>query len=82
MEGPLYCPNCRALVVDRRFANCTTCHAELPAEWVLTPEQVAKLEEIDRHARAEHAAISAELDPLNTPDSAVQLDPGDLPEPP
>jgi hypothetical protein len=82
MEGPYHCPSCGALVVDRRFANCTTCHAELPAEWVLTPEQIAKLEEIDRHARAEHAAVSDALDPLNSPDSSVQFDPDDLPGPP
>jgi hypothetical protein len=73
MEGPLHCPNCGALVVDRRFANCTTCHAELPAGWVLTPEQISKLAELDQHARAEHAAISAEFDPANSPASSTQL---------
>jgi hypothetical protein len=71
MEGPLHCPHCGALVVDRRFANCTTCQAALPPEWVLTPEQVAALETIDQHARAEHAALSDALDPAKDPDSAL-----------
>jgi hypothetical protein len=68
MEVETYrCPACHALVVDRRFATCTTCNAELPKEWILSPEQVLKLEEFDRHARAEHATAMNELDPDNDP---------------
>jgi hypothetical protein len=73
MEGPLHCPACGALVVDRRFANCTTCRAELPADWVLAPEQLAQLERLDQHARAEHAAILEELDVSNDPTSPTDL---------
>ena len=44
------CPQCNALVIDRRFPFCTTCHAALPEEWVMTPEQVAKVQH-DRRPR-------------------------------
>jgi hypothetical protein len=64
---PHRCPACNAPVVDRRFATCTTCNAVLPKEWVLSPEQVLKLEELDQHARAEHAAAMDLLDPDNDP---------------
>jgi hypothetical protein len=43
MPFPLRCPHCKALVVDRRSPTCTTCRAELPAEWILTPTQIRKL---------------------------------------
>jgi hypothetical protein len=61
MDSPLRCPACGALVVDRRFAQCTSCSVPLPADWVLTPEQIEKLEAIDRSARAEHGALMQEL---------------------
>jgi len=61
MDAPLRCPKCQALVVDRRFAQCTTCHADLPAEWLLTSVQLAELDENDRHARSEHSALMNEL---------------------
>jgi hypothetical protein len=51
---PHRCPKCNALVVDRRSPVCTTCREALPKEWVMTPEQVAKTEAIDREIRAEH----------------------------
>lgn len=51
---PHRCPKCQALVVDRRSPVCTTCREALPAEWVMTPEQTAKLKAMDDAARAEH----------------------------
>ena len=63
MEGPFHCPSCGALVVDRRFAACTTCQTALPPEWVLTPEQISQLQVNDAHARAEHAAALDQLEP-------------------
>ncbi len=63
------CPECDALVVDRRSPACTTCHEALPAEWVMTPEQIGKITTIDAHARAEHAAAMSDLDAVNPPDT-------------
>ena len=63
------CPTCNALVIDRRFPACTTCHAALPAEWIMTPEQIAKVTMIDAHARAEHAMAMAQLEPVNPADT-------------
>jgi hypothetical protein len=74
-EAPLRCPECGALVVDRRFAACTSCHAQLPKGWILSEEQIGKLAEIDHHARAEHAAVMSDLDPENQPDSMTTLEP-------
>jgi len=54
MELPLRCPKCNALVVDRRSPVCTTCRAALPKDWIMTPEQTAKVEASDREARTEH----------------------------
>jgi hypothetical protein len=73
MSEILRCPACSALVVDRRFPNCTTCHAALPAEWVLTPEQIEKIEMIDQHARAEHGAAMEALEP--NPDEIITEEP-------
>jgi hypothetical protein len=67
------CPQCNALVIDRRFPTCTSCHAALPEEWVMTPEQVAKVTTIDAHARAEHATAMAELEPVSSPDTAPTI---------
>ncbi len=61
------CPQCNALVVDRRSSVCTTCHEDLPADWIMTPEQVAKVEEFDAHAKAEHTAAMEALEPANDP---------------
>ena len=58
---PLRCPSCRALVVDRRSAHCTTCKAELPESFTLQPEQLRQLQASDRSARAEHGALLQEL---------------------
>ena len=82
MDAPLRCPQCGALVVDRRFSKCTTCAAELPTDWVLPPEQVEKLKALNASAEAEHAALMGELgreteleDPLLTSDDdPVALD--------
>jgi len=59
---PHRCPKCNALVTDRRFSNCTTCHEPLPPEWLMTPEQAAKVMELDAHARAEYNAAMKGLD--------------------
>jgi hypothetical protein len=64
---PHRCPKCDALVVDRRSPVCTNCHEALPGDWIMTPEQIAKVEEIDSHAKAEHAAAMEALDPANDP---------------
>jgi len=73
------CPQCFALVVDRRFPRCTTCHTVLPEEWVMTPEQVAKVTTIDAHARAEHATAMAQLEPaipVDTDPTIPLVEPG------
>ena len=70
---PHRCPKCNALVVDRRSPTCTTCHAELPAEWVMTPEQVTKLGQIDSDARSEHAEEMKKIDPLSDPNLPAWL---------
>lgn len=67
------CPQCNALVIDRRFPFCTTCHAALPEEWVMTPEQVAKVSMIDAHARAEHATAMSQLEPANSSDTNATI---------
>jgi hypothetical protein len=59
---PHRCPKGGALVVDRRSAVCTTCRAELPKDWVMTPEEVAKLTAIDQEIRADYAK---EIETLN-----------------
>lgn len=48
---PKRCPSCHALVVDRRSPTCTTCRAVLPAEWIMTPQQKAKMTAIDKASR-------------------------------
>ena len=71
MDGPLRCPHCNALVVDRRSATCTTCHQALPAEWIMTRDQVAKVAELDRDARAQYAESIRTLNPLANPDAPL-----------
>ena len=66
------CPKCDALVVDRRSAVCTTCKTALPAEWILSPEQIQKLETFERSAKAEYNAAMNELDE-GFPDTATEL---------
>jgi hypothetical protein len=61
---PHRCPKCKALVVDRRSPVCTTCRVALPAEWVMTPKQVAKVEAIDRDAKAEYASAIKQLNQI------------------
>ena len=70
MEDPALphrCPECHALVVDRRSPVCTSCRATLPPEWVMTPEQAAKTTAIDTEIRREHVASLNTLDPRNDP---------------
>jgi hypothetical protein len=66
---PLRCPSCQALVVDRRSAVCTTCRQALPAEWVMSPAQVAKTNQLDLKARAQYAESIRTLNPLTNPDA-------------
>lgn len=68
-ELPLRCPKCHALVVDRRSPVCTTCRTALPADWIMSPEQAAKLKAIDQDARALHATEMNVLDPRNDPNT-------------
>jgi hypothetical protein len=56
--------------VDRRFPACTTCHEKLPEEWMMSPEQIAKVAAIDQSARAKFSAAIEELDPNNDPTTA------------
>jgi hypothetical protein len=62
MMEPHRCPKCNALVVDRRSPLCTTCHQALPEEWVMSAEQIAKVTELDAHARAEYATAMNDLE--------------------
>jgi hypothetical protein len=60
------------LVVDRRSPVCTTCRSPLPADWIMTPEQAAKMMAIDKEARAEHTESMKALNnpwtqPVNMP---------------
>jgi hypothetical protein len=64
---PHRCPQCHALVVDRRSPTCTTCRAALPAEWIMTKEQTAKLMALDAQARAQHLQEMRNLDPQSDP---------------
>ena len=60
---PKRCPQCQALVVDRRSPVCTTCQAALPAEWAMTSEQIAKMMKIEAQNRATHKEEMRSLDP-------------------
>jgi hypothetical protein len=60
---PKRCPQCQALVVDRRSSACTTCRAALPAEWVMTSEQTAQMMKIEAQNRATHQEEMRSLDP-------------------
>jgi hypothetical protein len=74
MDTSLRCPACGALVVDRRSSSCTTCHADLPQDWVLSPEQIQRIETIDQHARAEHAVTMSDLDNRIDTDATTPID--------
>jgi len=70
MDGalqPKRCPKCNALVVDRRSMTCTTCQADLPKEWVMSKQQVAKVAQLDAQARALHKQEMQSLDPNLNP---------------
>ena len=69
------CPACDALVVDRRSPVCTACKAPLPAEWIMTAEQAAKVAELDRDDRRHHAASMADLDGDDAPVSTLEVEP-------
>jgi len=65
-----------ALTCSRHLSGatfCATCHAALPEEWVMTPEQVAKVSMIDAHARAEHATAMAQLEPASSADTDAAI---------
>jgi uncharacterized OB-fold protein len=64
---PHRCPKCGGLVVDRRSPVCTTCRIELPAEWIMTKEQAAKVMALDAQARAQHLQEIRKLDPQCDP---------------
>jgi hypothetical protein len=64
---PHRCPKCNALVVDRRSPVCTTCRQALPADWIMTPKQTAKVMAIDKQIRAEHTASLRKIDPRSDP---------------
>jgi hypothetical protein len=66
-QQPHRCPKCNALVVDRRSPVCTTCRAALPAEWIMTKEQAAKMEALDQQIRADHVASIRTIDPRSDP---------------
>ncbi len=61
---PLRCPHCNALVVDRRSPVCTTCRAALPADWVMTPQQTAKMMQLDAQARAQQLEEMRKIDAM------------------
>jgi hypothetical protein len=61
---PHRCPKCNALVVDRRSPVCTTCRQALPAEWIMSPKQTAKVMAIDKAAKVEHAATMKQLNQI------------------
>ncbi len=63
---PLRCTQCNAQVVDRRSPTCTTCHHLLPANWVMTPEQVAKVRKIDPKATSSLPSLTRSLDGIWT----------------
>jgi hypothetical protein len=60
------CPSCNALVTDRRSPLCTTCHAALPADWIMTPQQATDVEAGDLAAKAEHLSAMRQLDAIRT----------------
>jgi len=43
----------------------------LPAEWIMTRDQVAKVTELDREARAQYAESIRTLNPLTNPDAPL-----------
>lgn len=75
MDQPLphRCPHCNALVVDRRSPVCTTCKAALPAEWVMSSDQTAKVAQLDRQARAQYDESKRILDPPINPDAPAVI---------
>ncbi len=66
-QQPHRCPKCNALVVDRRSSVCTTCRAELPAEWIMTKDQSAKVMALDAQARVQHLQEIRKIDPRSDP---------------
>ena len=71
---PLRCPACQALVMSRRSPVCTTCREPLPAEWVMSPAQAAKVKALDQEARANHqASMKESATPWTEP-----IGPGDI----
>ena len=54
-----YCPACSRQILSRRTKLCGFCRAPLPAELLLTPEQIAQIEAAER-ARALAAKVRQE----------------------
>jgi hypothetical protein len=72
-QQPHRCPKCHALVVDRRSPVCTTCREALPKEWIMTPEQAAKVMDIDRTARAEYDSAMKQLNNVRSSSEMPRL---------
>jgi ribosomal protein L37AE/L43A len=72
-QQPHRCPKCHALVVDRRSSVCTTCRGELPAEWIMTKEQTAKVMAIDRDARTEFESAMTQLNNVKSSSEMPKL---------
>jgi hypothetical protein len=54
-------------VVDRRSPVCTTCREALPKEWIMTPEQAAKVMQLDAQARVQHTQEMRKIDSQSDP---------------
>ena len=44
----VHCPACTRILYNRRLKNCGFCGALLPENFRFTPEEVAKLEKIEK----------------------------------
>jgi ribosomal protein L37AE/L43A len=64
ISEPHRCPKCHALVVDRRSSTCTTCRVALPADWIMTKDQTAKVAALDQAARAQYKSVMNNLEGL------------------
>ena len=67
-DAPPRCPKCNALVIDRRSPTCTTCRELLPAEWIFSATETAKLNALDAHAKSQHAQSMQKLGQFEDPE--------------
>ena len=44
----VYCPSCKRILYNRRLKDCGFCGALLPENLRFTPEEIAKLEKIEK----------------------------------